>query len=1013
MTPSRFGVLPFDFGSPTPVGYTPQQIWTAYGLGNITLGGVTGDGHGQTIAIVDAYDDPSFLDSTAPKFSSSDLAQFDQAFGLPDPPSFTKYNQKGQTTNLPGTDPAGAGNLNGNWEVEEALDIEWAHAIAPGAAIDLVEASSTSNASLFTAVSTAAKLSGVSVVSMSWGIDEYTVEHSDDNTFTTPAGHQGVIFVAASGDSGAPGYYPAYSPNVVATGGTTLPLDDNGDYPGTGLSGEVGWSGSGGGTSQFEPKPAYQEGAQQTNFRTIPDVAWDADANTGVAIYDSYNDTDNSGPWQQIGGTSVAAPSWAGLFAIVNQGRVGAGGTTLNSATDPTQVLTALYSVPSNDFNDILTGSNGSGTIAGFSAGPGYDEVTGLGTPKANLLVHDLVAYAAASKVVVTAEPPSSVIAGNSFGVEVDAEDGYGYTDSSYDGTLTISLASGPGGAILGGTLTARATDGVAVFDGLTLNQIGAGYSFKISSANLGSVTTKTFDVTPNLTPWEGTYYPVPTDGSLRAAIAAADSNGFASNTIVLAEATYPVTNLTAGQLVIENSSGMSSKTLTIVGQGESSTIIEPGTTAWQERVFQIVSTSGAAMTVVFQDLSIEGGHATNGGALGGTAALGGALLVDGGAVWLTSVALSNNEAAGAAGSNGADGALYTAGGSGGNGAEAQGGAIYVASGNLTLNDDTISDNVAKGGAGGNGGAGGSGKNTKTSLAQTGAAGGDGGAGGAAAGGGIYVAGGQLIVSDSTFSQNQAIGGAGGIGGSGGIGGKNKPGGAAGFGGPAGAAAGGALYLSLGNLTLTFGVLESNSAVGGAGGVGGSGGLGGGLVLTSGSIGSILGGSGFGIVKRGVRPAGSGTFGIASTGTKGIGGQGGDGGDGGAGAGGGVYVAGGTLTLESVGLTGNEAIGGAGGAGGLGGIGGLNPSAGGTLPAGEPGGTGGNGGNGGSGNGGGLYVGSGTVTVLSSTISDDTARGGARRHGGRGGSRISRRGVRQWDRRHGNAHHHRLWRRKR
>src|SRR6185437_11775717 len=102
----------------------------------------------------------------------SDLAQFDQTFGLPDPPSFTKYNETGQTTNLPGTDPAGAGNLNGNWEMEEALDIEWAHAIAPAASIDLVEASNdTNNADMYTAVQTAAGLPGVSVVSMSWGTD--------------------------------------------------------------------------------------------------------------------------------------------------------------------------------------------------------------------------------------------------------------------------------------------------------------------------------------------------------------------------------------------------------------------------------------------------------------------------------------------------------------------------------------------------------------------------------------------------------------------------------------------------------------------------------------------------------------------------------------------------------------------------------------------------------------------------------------------------------------------------
>jgi hypothetical protein len=985
MTPSPLGILPFDFGSPTPVGYTPQQIRTAYGLNNITLGGKPGDGTGQTIAIVDAYDDPSFLDSTDPNFSSSDLAQFDQAFGLPDPPSFTKYNENGQTTNLPGTDPAGAGNLDGNWEIEEALDIEWAHAIAPGAAIDLVEAESTSNSDLFTAVSTAASLPGVSVVSMSWGLDEFSGEVSNDDVFTTPSGHQGVTFVAASGDSGSPGYYPAYSPNVVAAGGTTLPLDANGDYPGTGPNGEVGWSGSGGGTSQFEAEPAYQEGVQQTGHRTIPDVAWDADSNTGVAVFDSYNDTDGSGAWQQVGGTSVAAPSWAGLFAIANQGRVGAGGTTFNSSTDPIQTLTALYALPSNDFNDILYGNNGSGSIAGFNAGPGYDEVTGLGTPRAELLIPDLVAYGAASKLVVTAQPPESVIADDSFGVEVAAEDGYGYTDSAYDGTLTLSLASGPGGASLGGTLTVQADNGVAVFDGLTLSEAGTNYSFKISSSDLASATTSTFDVTPNLTPWAGTYYPVPTDASLRTAITDADSNGFSSNTIVLATGTYPLSNATLGQLLIENSSSMTSKTLSIVGEGASSSIIEPGIAGWEDRIFEIVGTTGANMTVVFQDLSIEGGSATNGGVLGGTAALGGGILVDGGTVSLTNVTLSNNQAAGAAGSNGSDGAVYVAGGNAGNGTDGEGGAIYLAAGMLTLSHDAITQNLAKGGAGGNGGAGGSGKNTKGSLAQTGALGGDGGRGGAAAGGGIYVAGGELIVADGTFAQNQAIGGAGGTGGTGGIGGLDKPGGAAGFGGAAGAGSGGALYLSKGSLTVIASVIQNNSAIGGAGGKGGSGGLGGGAVLTSGSIGSILGGSGFGIVHRGALPAVSRTFGAASTEVDGHGGLGGAGGDGAAGAGGGIYVAGGTLTLEGVVLAGNQAIGGEGGAGGEGGIGGLNPTAGGTLPAGEPGGTGGHGGDGGSGYAGGLYVGSGTVTVVSSTLSDNTATGGQGGSGGAGG----------------------------
>ena len=140
LTPSPMGILPQDNGLHFPVGYTPDQLQTAYGIGNIKFGSVTGDGTGQTIAIVDAYDDPSFVNSTDPNFANSDLAQFDSQLGIRRSAQLHKVNESGQTSPLPGIDPAGAGNLNGNWEIEEALDIEWAQAIAPGRNIVLVEA---------------------------------------------------------------------------------------------------------------------------------------------------------------------------------------------------------------------------------------------------------------------------------------------------------------------------------------------------------------------------------------------------------------------------------------------------------------------------------------------------------------------------------------------------------------------------------------------------------------------------------------------------------------------------------------------------------------------------------------------------------------------------------------------------------------------------------------------------------------------------------------------------------
>jgi hypothetical protein len=964
------GIVPLDFGSPTPIGYIPSQIDTAYGLNNIMFGGIKGDGSGQTIAIVDAFDEPAFVDSKVngqpnPAFAASDLAQFDQTFDLPDPPSFTKYNQAGQLTSLPGTDPSGAGNLNGTWELEESLDVEWAHAIAPGASIDLVEASSTSNNSLFTAVATAAGLPGVSVISMSWGLDEFQGEQAVDSSFTTPAGHQGVTFLAASGDQGSPGYFPAYSPNVVSTGGTTLNLKADNTY----LS-ETAWSGSGGGTSLYEPEPAYQTTVQSTGQRTIPDVAWDADPATGVAVYDSWDDTDNSGPWLDIGGTSVASPSWSGLIAIVNQGRVLARGGTLNGRTE---TLPALYSVPETDFHDITRGSNGD-----FNAGPGYDQVTGLGTPKANLLIPDLVAYGTATQIAVTNQPPQNVIAGDPFGFVVSAENSQGGVDKEFSGTVTISLATNPTGATLGGTLTATASDGQAVFNNLTLNKAGTGFVFKVTSSGFAAIQTAGLNVINNPTPSAGTFYPVGSDASLRAAISQADSNSFANNTIVLSVGTYALSNPAAGQIVIQNTSALPSKTLTIIGAGEASTVIQPEFFPWQDRLFEIVAPNLSSLSVTFENLTLKGGNATGGGILGGNAALGGAVLIDGGTVAMTSVAISNNVAQGARGADGHAGDTGQAGGDGGAGGNARGGGIYLGAGSLTLTNDVLSGNIAQGGAGGSGGNAGNVNAVKSPVATTGGAGGNGGNAGTAAGGAMYVAGGKLVVADDTFATNQAAGGFGGNGGRGGDGILGKPGGNGGNGGQAGLAEGGAIFLSLGSVTLELSTFQGNSAIGGAGGTGGAGGPGSSLLVSSSAGITVSSGSIFGSNTN-----------LTQLFHGGPGGNGGNAGNGAAGQGGGLYVGGGTLTLFGVTLSKNQALGGQGGFGGSGataGIGSLSILLGGGTGTVPIGGSGGSGGDGGAGSGGGLYLAGGTVTLIGDTFNGNLADGGAGGTGGRGGN---------------------------
>jgi autotransporter-associated beta strand protein len=344
-------------GSPTPVGLLPAQVRHAYGIDQIAFNGVVGDGSGQTIAIVDAYDDPNI---------AGDLQAFDQQFGLPNP-IFTKVAQDGSTNYPP---------PNSGWITEISLDVEWSHAIAPGANILLVEAEDNSSGNINTAVDYARTQPGVVAVSMSYGQPEFSDETAEDSLFTTPAGHNGVTFLSASGDGGKPGLYQAYSPNVVAVGGTLLSVDSANNY-----KSETGWSGSGGGISLYEAQPAYQNGVvtQSTTQRTIPDVS--IIGGTGVAVYNSY-DNGSAKPWQAVAGTSLSTPTWAGLIAIADQGRALNGELPLDGAT---QTLPALYQLPASDFHDITSGNNG------YAAGPGYDLVTGRGTPIAYLLETDLV----------------------------------------------------------------------------------------------------------------------------------------------------------------------------------------------------------------------------------------------------------------------------------------------------------------------------------------------------------------------------------------------------------------------------------------------------------------------------------------------------------------------------------------------------------------------------------------------------------------------------------------------
>ncbi len=334
-------------------GYTPAQVRAALGL--------SGTGAGQTIAVVTAYDAPTVVE---------DLAVFNATFGLPAPPSFRKVNQTGGTK-LP---PRDAG-----WALETALDVQWAHAVAPGAGILLVEASSSSLSNLLTAVSWAAAQPGVSVVSGSFGTVEFAKQKNQDARCRLTT----AVCVFASGDTGNPATYPATSAWALGVGGTTLSLD----AAGTVLA-ETGWSGSGGGVSAYTPKPAWQAHATAAVRRAAPDVSYAGDPATGFAVYSSTPYLKQSG-WFQMGGTSAGAPQWAGILASANQLRRAAGKPVLSAvtATGATPLHTALYGAglrTTGALADVTTGSNG--TCGQFcAAAVGYDTVTGVGSPRRGL----------------------------------------------------------------------------------------------------------------------------------------------------------------------------------------------------------------------------------------------------------------------------------------------------------------------------------------------------------------------------------------------------------------------------------------------------------------------------------------------------------------------------------------------------------------------------------------------------------------------------------------------------
>ena len=391
----------------TLVCYDPAFIRSAYNFPTAL------DGTGQTIVIVDAYGSPTI---------ASDLALFDLVFGIPPPPSFTIVCPGGH--GCPKLNPnlinPSSNNLHSvfSWTIETSLDVEYAHAMAPGANIVLDVASSSSGSDINTAESAVIPAYPGAIMSQSFGTPEYLihndnaqVQQAEKNYATATA--DGWTLFASAGDFGATNgiatpnpSFPSSDPLVTAVGGTQgNPYPGGlaaGSCPTTGdtcstsvYGGEQVWNepafgaAGGGAPSALFPTPSFQSGLGLTS-RTTPDVSYNAAVNGGVLVVWSACPSciGATGPvFFIVGGTSAGSPQWAAITAIAEQ----SAGHSLGTLNPAIYAIGASARYAS-DFHDITTGNNQlAGTPVGYSATTGWDDATGMGTPNVSNLIPDLI----------------------------------------------------------------------------------------------------------------------------------------------------------------------------------------------------------------------------------------------------------------------------------------------------------------------------------------------------------------------------------------------------------------------------------------------------------------------------------------------------------------------------------------------------------------------------------------------------------------------------------------------
>jgi subtilase family serine protease len=548
---------------PAGEGYGPSTFQAAYGL----TAASAADGSGTTVAVIDAYNDPT---------AAADLAEYRSAAGLPALTSgqFTQYNQNGQTSPLPATAPT-----DDDWTLEESLDVDMVSAICPLCKIDLVEATNDSGTGLYVAEETAATTLGAKYISNSWGGSESSTDLTYDTEYF---GVSGVVYTASAGDSAYSGgvIYPATSPHVVGVGGTTLDTASNSRGYTESVWETSSSEGTGSGCSSNEPQPAWQSALSVITavcgFKVDNDTAADADPNTGAAVYDTTN---GNGGWEEVGGTSESSPIIASVFALA--GNNGNGG---ENAAD------SIYTHTSNLY-DVTSGSNGScGSSLLCTAKTGYDGPTGWGTPDG------LTAFESNSTstntVTVTNPGSQTGTVGTAASLQIAA------TDSASGQTLTYSATGLPAGlsinsstGLISGTPTTAGSNSVTVTATDTTGAHGsASFTWTINSTTGNTVTVT------NPGSQTGT---VGTAASLQ--VHATDS---ASGQTL----TYSATGLPTG-LSISSTTGLISGTPTTAGTYSVTVTVKDTTGATGSATF--TWTISAASSCASQQLITNGGFET------------------------------------------------------------------------------------------------------------------------------------------------------------------------------------------------------------------------------------------------------------------------------------------------------------------------------------------------------------------------------------------------------------------